>query len=258
VSDIPLELRLKARLQKGHILVPYLTAGIPSVAGFKELFAAVAPLADAIEVGIPFSDPMMDGPIIQAASARAIESGVTPETSLDLIREVQRQDGVPVVVMTYFNVVFRRGVERFISQAHASGVAGLIVPDLPFEESEQISGPLQERSMACIQMVAPTTPAVRAAMLAEASTGFVYAVSRLGVTGERSSLSSVAEQVVAKVHPFAKAPVLVGTGVSGAEHAREATRSADGVIVGSAVMRRALEGDIEGVVTLLEQIRAAM
>lgn len=258
MSNVPLEIALRERLETGHILVPYLTAGIPSASGFKELFEAVAPLADAIEVGIPFSDPMMDGPIIQAASAKAIASGITPEASLDLIKEVVASAKKPVVVMTYFNLILRRGVERFITDADEAGASGFIVPDLPFEESDQMRAPLAERSMGFIQMVAPTTPDERAAKLAEASTGFIYAVSRLGVTGEQASLSSAAEQVVSRVRPYAKAPVLIGIGISNQENAREATRWADGVIVGSAVVKRAMEGDIAGVVTLLEQIRAAI
>lgn len=258
MKETVLESVLRRRLKTGRVLVPYLTAGIPSASGFKELIQATAPFADAIEVGIPFSDPIMDGPVIQAASARAIETGVTPDVTLELIGELSGAVSCPIVVMTYFNPVLRKGLERFVADAADAGVSGVIVPDLPLEESHELSDALASRSMAFIQMVAPTTTAQRAARLAKASTGFVYAVSRMGVTGEQSVLSTAAHEVVAKVRPFARVPILIGIGVSTADHAREATRSADGVIVGSAVMKRAMDADVEGLIDLLTGIREAI
>ncbi|MDQ4148892.1 MAG: tryptophan synthase subunit alpha [Actinomycetota bacterium] len=254
-----LERHLKGRLADGgKLFVPYLTCGIPSPDGFLEAFGVLAETADAIEVGIPFSDPVMDGPVIQASSMRAIEAGMTLDRCFSLISDATAGADIPVVVMTYFNPIHRRGIHDFTTWLWESGVTGLIVPDLPYEEGEELNDALEDAGVAHIQMVAPTTSPERAAMLASASRGFVYAVSRLGVTGERESLERAASRVVALVRPHTDIPVLLGIGITTGEQARQACEIADGVIVGSAIVARVLEGDTAGAGALAKEIRGAI
>jgi tryptophan synthase alpha chain len=160
--------------------------------------------------------------------------------------------------MTYYNPVHRRGAEQFSAAVEAVGAAGVIVPDLPHEESTMLTEALGARRLASVQLISPTTPPERTAMLAAASTGFVYAVSRLGVTGERRSLDQAARVVVGRIRPHTRLPVLLGIGISGGKQARTAASIADGVIVGSAVVRKVLDGDLEGVAALAHEIRSAL
>lgn len=250
---------LSAKVASGRkLFVPYVTAGLPSPQSFVGLIADLANFADAIEVGIPYSDPTMDGPIIQEASTRALAAGVTVKGSVALIREALRYTNIPIVVMTYFNPIHSVGVDAFGSALSESSVSGLIVPDLPIEESGPLGKVLSRAGIALIQMVAPTTPSKRVAQLAAASTGFVYAVSRMGVTGEQESLARTASEVVKRIRPHTKAPVLVGIGVSSGAQAAEACEFADGVIVGAAVMKRVLAGDIQGVSEFAKEVRRAL
>jgi len=254
-----LQKALSAKVAAGtKLFVPYVTAGLPSPQSFVGLIADLANFADAIEVGIPYSDPTMDGPILQEASTRALAGGVTVKGSLALIKEALRYTKIPIIVMTYFNPVHSVGVNAFASALSEASISGLIVPDLPLEESAQLSKALSRAGIALVQMVAPTTPSERVAKLAAASTGFVYAVSRMGVTGEQESLAQTASQVVERIRPHTKAPVLVGIGVSTGAQAAEACEFADGVIVGAAVMKRVLAGDIQGAAEFAKEIRAAL
>jgi tryptophan synthase alpha chain len=252
--------RLEERLRGSgrKLFVPYVTAGMPSPDGFVEVAGALGQFADAIEVGIPFSDPIMDGPVIQEASTRALAAGITVDVALELGARAAAAAGVPIVFMTYFNPVHRRGAERFAADVDAVGGAGVIVPDLPHEESGPLAGALGARGLASVQLISPTTPPERTAVLARASTGFVYAVSRLGVTGERAALDESARVVVQRIRPHTRLPVLLGIGISGGEQARSAGAIADGVIVGSAVVRKVLDGDLEGVAALARDIRSAL
>lgn len=251
--------RLKASRSRGRkLLVPYITCGLPSGPDFIDLYLRLAAWSDAIEVGIAFSDPVMDGPVIQQSSVRALEAGVTVEGCLELIARAVAQTDVPAVVMTYFNPVHSYGLERFASALAAAGVQGLIVPDLPFEECTELDAALAARGLALVQLVAPTTSDARAHLLAAASRGLVYAVSRMGVTGIRDSLGAGAAEVVGRIRPHTDLPVLLGVGISGPELAERACRTADGVIVGAAVVGRVLEGDIDGAVGLVQSIREAL
>ena len=236
-----LESRLRARRDAGRkLLIPYVTGGLGS--GWVDVVRAIADAgADAIEVGIPFSDPVMDGPVITAASTRALEAGIGVDRCFDLIRDARRYAGVPIVAMTYYNPVHRMGVDAFTEALHQAGASGMIVPDLPFEESAALRAEVAQRGMALVQMIAPTTPLERAAVLSRGSSGFVYAVSRLGVTGEQATLSGAALAVVVRIRPHTRLPVLLGIGISNGEQAAAAARVADGVIVGSAIVRL-LEG----------------
>lgn len=256
--EASLESLLKHRQGKGQkLFLPYITAGLPSPQRFVELVSDVSSFADAIEVGIPFSDPIMDGPVIQEASTRALQSGVTVTGALAMIREALRHAWIAIVVMCYYNPIYKMG-EGFVDELARSGAQGLIVPDLPYEEASDLDRLLSERGIALIQMVGPTTPDPRAAKLARASRAFVYAVSRLGVTGERESLDGAASPVVEMVRSHTDLPVLLGIGISTADQAREAARVSDGVIVGSAIMKKVIAGDVSGAVALCKQIRQAL
>ncbi|HEX2052692.1 MAG TPA: tryptophan synthase subunit alpha [Actinomycetota bacterium] len=247
---------LKRKVRGGNkLVVPYLTCGLPTPGEFVDLYVKLGETADAIEVGIPFSDPVMDGPVIQQSSVRALEAGVTVDGCLGLIAEALKRSSTPAVVMTYFNPVHSAGLEAFAAKAANAGIAGLIVPDLPYEECAELDGVLKAHGLALIQLVSPTTPPERASMLAAASRGFVYAVSRMGVTGMQDRLATAAAEVVDRIKPHTDLPVLIGVGISTPEVAAEACRVADGVIVGTAVVKRVLEDDLAGAVTLIGDMR---
>lgn len=259
MTSDPLGVHLSAEVRKGRkLLVPYITCGLPTQDEFVATYERLSEYADAIEVGMAFSDPVMDGPVIQEASVRALEAGMSVGKCFELIARARRGSRVPAVVMTYFNLVHSRGLERFADEALHAGVSGLIVPDLPYEECAQLRTVLSERSMALVQLVSPTTSAERAATLAGSSSGWVYAVSRMGVTGEQQSLASAGAGVVARIKPHTDLPVLLGVGVSTPDQAAEACRVADGVIVGSAFLKRILGGNPKEGVELIANMRRSV
>jgi tryptophan synthase alpha chain len=251
--------RLEAHLREQRaggrkLLVPYITGGLD---GWEDAVrAAAASGADAIEIGIPFSDPVMDGPVIQEASQRALDGGATPPAVLDGIRRLDA--GVPIAVMTYYNLCFHAGHERWANQLADAGVSGCILPDLPLEEA----GPWCEAAdAACVETIllaAPTAPDERLPRICARSRGFVYAVGLLGVTGERSSLAASAVDMAHRLKRVTDLPVLVGVGVSNAAQAAEAVRVADGVIQGASVVRRLLEGGPDAVGAYVAEVRAAI
>lgn len=254
-----LERALTERKSSGHkLFVPYLTAGLPSPQRFVDLVGTLASGADAVEVGIPFSDPVMDGPVIQEASSRALEAGMTGKASLALIKETVRHTGARIVAMTYYNPIHRMGTREFARAAADAGVTGVIVPDLPLEEGGPLREALTAARIALVQMTAPTTPSGRLAALASASQGFVYAVSRLGVTGEREDVHEAARALVERIRPHTGLPVLLGIGISTPDQAREAASVADGVVVGSALVKKVLGGDTSGAARLASEMRAAI
>jgi tryptophan synthase alpha chain len=212
--------------------------------------------ADAVEVGIPFSDPVMDGPVIQEASRRALEAGATPEGVLDLVAEAGLD--VPVVAMTYLNPVMAVGFERFLELAAHAGLAGVIVPDLPVDEAGEWSAACAERGIETVFLAAPGTAQDRLRRVADASTGFVYCVSTYGVTGERTSLADEASRLVGALRPLTHQPLLVGVGIGTPEQAATASVFADGVIVGTALVRALLEAGPEGLLTLAHGFRQAI
>ena len=235
-----LEAHLRARRDGGRkLLVPYVTGGM-APDWLQVAYAVVAAGADALEVGIPFSDPMIDGPTVQQASRRALERGTTPGAILD---QLARADlPVPVCVMTYYNIVARAGLRRFACSLADAGVSGAIVPDLPLEEAGPWCEEAEGAGVATVLLVAPSTPEDRARAIAERSRGFVYGVGVMGVTGERATLASSVRDVAAKVRKVTDRPVCIGIGVSTPDQAAEACSEADGVVVGSALVRRLLEG----------------
>lgn len=252
-----LESHLASRRDAGRkLLVVYVTAG--AVPDWTEAVrAAAAAGADAVEIGIPFSDPMIDGPTIQAASAQALARGTTPGRVLEAVAELDA--GVPVVVMTYANVLAHPGYERSAAALAAAGACGAIVPDLPLDELDGWADAAAAAGLATVLLAAPTTPEPRLRRIAERTQGFLYAVGLLGVTGERERLAASAVEVARRCAGLAAAPVLVGIGVSTPTQAAEVARVADGVVVGSAIVRRLLEGEsVDAVGSFVEDLRRAL
>jgi tryptophan synthase alpha chain len=252
-----LEKELRAGRERGRkLLIPYLMGGMTEDWGLS-LAALVAAGADAVEVGIPFSDPMIDGPVIQEAALRALARGTTPEQVLDGIARAEVP--VPVVVMTYYNLVFRAGHKRMARSLAAAGVGGAIVPDLPIEELGPWAAEADGAGIDTVLLVAPSSPPERVERICARARGFVYAVARMGVTGERPDLGSDAAGVVERVREHTDMPVCVGIGVSTPAQAAEVCRVADGVIVGSAVVRRLLEdGGPEAAASFVGSLRDAI
>jgi len=255
VPDLEAELRRRVSAG-GRLFVPYVTGGLPGVDA-KLVRALAEAGADAIEVGIPFSDPVMDGPVVQEASRRALDAGATPETVLELVREAGVRD-CPVVTMTYLNPVLAMGVDAFLDRSLAAGLSGVIVPDLPVDEGTEWCEACGRHGVACVFLAAPGTSAERLRQVARASRGFVYCVSTYGVTGERDALAGTARDLVESLRPLTDAPLLVGVGIGTPETARAACEFADGVVVGSALVRPLLEGDHEGMLRLAKSFRAAI
>ena len=237
------------------LLVPYVVAGLPDRDSFGTALAAVARHADVVEVGLPYSDPLMDGPVIAAAAARAIESGTGPVEALELAAPV---DTGPRVAMTYYNPIHRLGESEFCKVAARAGFSGLIVPDLPFEEAGSLIEAAGHEGLAWIPLVSPTSTPERVERIVASATGFVYAVSTLGVTGTRAELSRRAAEVASACRSATDLPVLVGIGVSTPEQAIEAAAHCDGVVIGSAVVSRVLEQGSDEAERFLAGVRAAL
>lgn len=251
-----LEATLRARRDAGAgAFVPYVTGGFPGVDAslLRDLEATGA---DAIEVGIPFSDPVMDGGVIQEASRQALEAGAHPGDILTTIAEAELD--VPVAVMTYVNPVFRRGFEAFLVEAEKAGVAGAIVPDLPVDEAGEWIADCRAHGVADVLLAAPGTAPERLARIARESRGFVYCVATYGVTGARDALAGTARALVDQLRPLTDLPLLVGVGVATPEQAAEVATFADGAIVGSALMDRLLHGDRAGFLELATAFRSAL
>ncbi|MEX1119425.1 MAG: tryptophan synthase subunit alpha [Terrimicrobiaceae bacterium] len=222
--------------------IAYVTAGDPSPGAMPEILAALDRAGtDVIELGIPFSDPLADGPTIQAASGRALAAGMTVRGILDLVREFRKSSSTPVVLFTYLNPIFAFGFEAFIQEAVEAGADGLLVLDMPPEEAAANAGMLWSGGLDPIRLVAPTTPAGRMPGICETARGFLYYVSREGVTGEQTSLSTSIASQVEMLRTFTKLPIAVGFGISTPEQSAEVARHADAVVVGSAIVRHIAE-----------------
>jgi tryptophan synthase alpha chain len=253
---INLEAHLRARRDAGRkLLVPYVTGGLGPWQETVE--AVVAAGADAVEIGIPFSDPVMDGPTIQEASQRALLDGATPTGIINGLGDLDV--GVPLAAMTYYNVVFRTGHRRFARLLADNGVSGAIVPDVPLEELEDWGRAAADAGIATILLAAPVTPEDRLRRIAQRSQGFVYAVSVMGVTGERQAISESAAVLAKRLKAITDKPVLIGFGVSTPQHAVELAADADGVITASALMRLLLDGGgADDVGALVAAMRSAL
>lgn len=239
---LPLEATLRAARDSGRkLLVPYVTGGMSD--DWRTVLQAMADGgADAIEVGIPFSDPVMDGPTIQETSSAALARGATPSSIFTELKDVDA--GVPLVAMTYYNLVFRPGEARFARWLAEAGVSGAIVPDIPLEESGAWCEAADAESIDTVLLAAPTASDERLGRICERARGFVYGVSLLGVTGERTSLASTATSIAKRLKATTDLPVIIGIGISTPEQAVEVCEAgADGVVVASAIMRRLLAGE---------------
>ena len=248
----------KAKAEGRAVLVGCMPAGFPTVDDSIASMVAMAEAGcDVIEVELPYSDPVMDGPVIQAASEQALAAGATPHGILDELARVDA--GVPLAVMTYYNIAFRTGLQRFAENVAASGVAAAILPDLPLEEV----GPWARRADAAgvetVLLAAPTAPDERLPRVCARARGFVYAVGLLGVTGERDALASSSLVIARRLKAVTDKPVLVGVGVSSAEQAVEVCAEADGVVIGSALVRRLIDGEgPAGAAAFIGSVRAAL
>ncbi|MGB3734153.1 MAG: tryptophan synthase subunit alpha [Ilumatobacter sp.] len=238
------------------LLLPYVTAGI--VPDWVELVEAIVEAgADAVEIGIPFSDPAMDGPTIQQASVRALDNGITPHAAISALRD--REIDVPLIAMTYFNLVYRYGTERFASDLATSGLSAAILPDLPYEAAGEWLAAAGQHGIENVLLAAPVTSDERLAMLTSNTQGFMYTVSTMGTTGERSNLDDAGTVLARRVKAISDVPVVIGFGISNPDHAVAASREADGVVVASALMRTLLEGGgVDDVATQVRDMRAAL
>lgn len=237
----PLDPTLRQQRDDGRkLLVPYVTGGLGGYAWLESLEAMAASGADAIEIGFPFSDPVMDGPTIQEASQASLDAGTTPAKILASLRDVEI--GVPLVAMTYYNLAFRMGHERFAASLVEAGITGAILPDLPLEESGDWEAVAAKIGVSPVLLASPVTPDDRLSQIATRSRGFVYGVSVMGVTGERGAISGTAAVIGDRLKAMTGTPVLIGFGVSTPEQAAELSAHADGVVVASALMRLLLDG----------------
>lgn len=249
----------EARAQGRAALVIYTTSGHPDPdRGLETLLALADAGADVIELGIPFSDPLADGPTIQRSSFEVIERGVDLRWSLELLRSFRQERSTPVVVFSYLNPIMNYGVDRFLADAEAAGAQGVLVTDLPVGGDPGLEGRFRASSLDLIRLIAPTTLPARVRQIAADAGGFLYYVSRTGVTGARAELTTNLEAEVAAVRAASDLPVAVGFGISTAEQARVVARLADGVVVGSAVVDRLGREGIEATANFVAELRAAL
>jgi tryptophan synthase alpha chain len=219
-----------------------MTAGLPTPAESTDLFVAMAEAgADSFEVGIPYADPLMDGPIIQAAGERALRAGSGVAVGLEILSNVVTRTGKPAVVMTYVNPVLRLGIDRFADAVQHAGGSGVIVADLPVDEAEPFALAFRERDLGLVLFVAPTTTEARLERVIAADPAFVYGIAEIGVTGERAEVSRHIASLVARVRNHSEVPVVAGVGIATPAQAHYVAAEADGVIVGSALVRRVMD-----------------
>jgi tryptophan synthase alpha chain len=226
---------LKRERKKGFVV--YIGAGDPNLEATRQLALAFDKLGvDLLELGVPFSDPLADGLVNQLAAQRGLESGTTPPKVLETVAAIRRESQIPIVLYIYFNLIHRRGVEQFIRDAAKAGVDGLLVLDLPPEESENYEALMRAVGLCNIYLVAPTTPEDRIEMIVKRGAGFIYYVSREGVTGMQTKVADTITQMTAKIHAHTNLPVAVGFGISTPEQAKIVAASAEAVVVGSAIV----------------------
>jgi tryptophan synthase alpha chain len=230
------------RAEHRTALMPFMTAGLPSEVTSVDLFQAMATAgADAFEVGIPYADPMMDGPTIQAGNLRSLQGGMTLAGGLEIVEAVAGRTGKPVVVMTYANPIHRIGPGEFARRCRDAGAAGVIVADLPLEEAAAIKDPIEEAGLGMVLFAAPTASDQRLQAIAASQPVFIYGIADLGVTGERKGSRDHARRLADRIRATTTLPLVMGVGISTPEQAGSLASRADGVIVGSALVRRVLE-----------------
>ena len=251
------------RFKSRPALIAYLTCGDPDlITSQKIAVSAIDAGADVIELGVPFSDPVADGPVIQRASERALRNGTTLSDVLNLGREIRTQrPQAGLIVFSYLNPILRFGLERFCAAASDAGIDGALVTDLPVEEAGDYLAHMRRRNLATVFLAAPTSTDHRLKAISDVSTGFIYAVSRTGVTGSRQEIAGDARQLVTRIRRFTKLPVAVGFGISTAEHVREVGEFADAAVVGSAIVQAVEQASPQGkspeaVAELVKQLSA--
>lgn len=240
--------KIASAFQNGKAFIPFITCGDPDLATTARIIRAAAQNgADVIELGIPFSDPTAEGPVIQSANLRALKNGVTTDKIFAMAQELRTEIEVPLVFMTYANVVFSYGIEKFMKACQNSGIDGLILPDVPFEEKAEFQSYCQQYDVRFISLIAPTSEK-RIAKIAQEAEGFIYIVSSLGVTGTRSNISTDISAIVSLIRKNTTIPCAVGFGISTPEQAAKMAEISDGAIVGSAIVslieQRGAESDI--------------
>ncbi len=229
--------RIKNAFKDGKAFIGFLTAGDPSLDKTEEFILEMANSgADLVEIGIPFSDPIAEGEVIQNANVRALSNGATVKKVFEMVASVRKKTDVPLVFLTYLNPVFHYGYEEFLSKCNEVGIDGIIIPDLPYEEKGEINEVAKKHDIDIISMIAPTSKQ-RIATIASSATGFIYTVSSLGVTGVRSEIKTDLESIVKIIKENSDTPVAIGFGINTPEQAKNFAKYADGVIVGSAIVK---------------------
>ena len=232
--------KLKRERKKGFIV--YIGAGDPNLEATRQLALAFDQLGvDVLELGVPFSDPLADGLVNQLAAQRGLESGTTPPKVLETVAAIRTKSEIPIVLYIYFNLLHRCGVERFVANAARAGVDGILVLDLPPEEAEQYEAQMRKNGLCHIYLIAPTTPAERIEFIAKRGSGFIYYVSREGVTGMQQKISDTIGEMISKIRAHTSLPIAVGFGISNAEQAKAIAQCADAIVVGSAVVNQIAE-----------------
>lgn len=253
--------RIAEAFQNGKAFIPFVTAGDPDLTVTEILVPEMARAgADIIELGIPFSDPVAEGPVIQAADERALAAGFTTDKLFAMVRRIRQKTEVPLLLMTYINPIFAYGTERFLKNAADSGVDGVIVPDMPFDEKEEIHPFVRSAGLELINMIAPTSED-RIQKIARPSEGFLYCVSSLGVTGVRSEINTNISRMISQARAVTDTPCAIGFGISTPEQAKQMAAVADGVIVGSAIVRMCAQYGkecIEPVTAYVREMKAAV
>lgn len=242
----------KARTEGRAALIPFATAGYPDRAGFSRMIDRILPFADLLEIGLPYSDPLGDGPVIQRASEQALKSGATIDGVLEMIAETRAKTEVPIFVMTYINPILARGPQRMFGELKAAGTTGLILPDLPPDEDLGLVAHAHAAGLETTFLLAPTSTDARIATVAPHCTGFVYTVSVAGVTGARDRLPDGLPELVGRIKQHTDSPVAIGFGISNQTTARQAAMAADGAVIASALIRAHEEG--RAVEAILEDV----
>lgn len=220
-------------------LIPFLTAGDPNPAATETLMATLAESgADVIELGVPFSDPLADGPVLQEAAARALQAGTTPDSVFTIVANFRKHHETPVVLLVYYNTIYRRGVEKFCRDAKEAGVDALVVPDVPYEEAGRLDTAAVKHELLNIRFLSPTTSEQRMIRICKSAAGFIYCVSVTGVTGEQACMDHTIEGLLSRARELTDVPLALGFGISTPEQAKSAAAVADAVIVGSALVKR--------------------
>lgn len=229
--------RIQKAFDNQKAFIAFVTGGDPDIEVTEKLIPAMAEAgADLIEIGIPFSDPVAEGPVIQAADERALASGTTTDSLFEMVKRVRKTVDIPLVFMTYINPIYTYGKEKFMKNCVESGIDGIIVPDVPFEEKDELSSVCKEYGVTLISMIAPTSKE-RIAMIAKEAEGFLYCVSSLGVTGVRTKITTDIGAMIKEVHKVTDVPCAVGFGIATPEQARDMAAVSDGAIVGSAIVK---------------------